>query len=83
MKKFIILISIICLFNFAVEGEDGIDNLEGLSPEDMARIDQEEDTWIPENEVILPNGQNLKDYNEKRGIKASSLDDLPKKLDEK
>ncbi|MEZ4753161.1 MAG: hypothetical protein R3A13_02490 [Bdellovibrionota bacterium] len=44
--------------------------LEGLSDEDLKRIDAFPYTEIPAEEVILPNGRNLKEYAEERGITA-------------
>ena len=41
---------------------------DALSKEIMTRIDSIPDSWLPRDEVILPNGINLRDYLEMRGI---------------
>lgn len=41
---------------------------EGITPTDMARIDAEPETWIPAEEVVLPNGQSLSTYLANRGL---------------
>lgn len=41
---------------------------EGLSPEVMEKLDKTPESSLPENQVILPNGQNLSDYKKSRGL---------------
>ena len=43
---------------------------EGLSNEDLERIDAAPESSLPEDQVILPNGQSLSDYAKSRGITA-------------
>ncbi|MEK7089772.1 MAG: hypothetical protein AAB920_03065, partial [Patescibacteria group bacterium] len=43
---------------------------EGLSTEDVQRIDVAPESSLPEHQVILPNGQSLDDYAKSRGISA-------------
>jgi hypothetical protein len=55
---------------------------EGLSSEDLERIDSAPDSWTPAEDVVLPNGQSLSDYAESRGITGEPEPD-PEDLEEK
>ena len=43
-----------------------------MTVEDMRRIDVAPESSLPEHDVILPNGERLDDYANRRGITATS-----------
>ena len=42
---------------------------EGLSDEDLTRIDAAPESSLPDNKIILPNGENLESYANRRHIR--------------